>query len=85
MAAATVNKQWVSVQGPFKLEFVNLTADDTNTYTTIIQSPQYAMAVNNEDTDTTSAACSAAISGRTVTLNNANLSSSEVNVLIFGF
>ena len=84
---ATISNRHVAALGPIKLEAINvISVTDADTITTLIQRPVWAMAVNNTDTETTSAAMSISISGKTLTLNNANLTaSSEVNILVFGF
>jgi hypothetical protein len=84
---ATVTNRHIAALGPVKLEALNLTAcTDADTVTTLIQRPVWAIGVNNTDTETTSAAMNISISGKTLTLNNANLTgSSVVNVLVFGF
>lgn len=83
---ATVANRFTGVLGPFKMEVLNLTGvSDQDTVTTNMQNPKFALGVNNTDNDTTSAALNVTISGKTLTINNANLSSSTVNVLVFGF
>jgi len=84
---ATVNKRHTVVLGPVKAEILNLTAvSDTDTVSTLIQNPEFAVGVNNTDGETTSAALNVSISGKTLTINNANLTgSSEVNVIVVGF
>lgn len=85
MAAATLNKRWVVALGPVKMEFQNLTVTDGETASTLIQNPQYAVAVVNTDDLTADKPCSTSISGKTITINNDDLSDSEVNMLIFGY
>jgi hypothetical protein len=83
---ATVSNRHIAALGPVKLEAINVTdVDDAETVTTLIQRPVWAIGVNNTDADTTSAALNVSISGKTLTINNANLSASEVNILVFGF
>ena len=83
---ATVSNRYTAALGPIKLEILNLTAvEDADTVSTNMGRPVFALGVNNSDTQTTSAALNVGISGKTLTINNANLSSSEVNVLVFGF
>lgn len=85
MAAATVNNRFVAALGPIKMEILNVTASDTNTVTTVIQRPLLALAVNNQDNDAATAPVNASISGKTITLNSTDISSSVVNLLVFGF
>ena len=84
---ATVSDQIVTVLGPIKCEIVNLTAvSDGDTFATLIQSPRFAIGVNNTDTEVTSAALSLSISDKTITINNGGLTgASVVNCLVFGF
>jgi hypothetical protein len=86
MAAATVSQRFTAVLGPMKMEVISLSsATDTNTVDTLIQSPQFAFAVNTSDAGTTSLAINVAISGKQLTLNNANLAANTVIVVAFGF
>ena len=84
---AAVTNRHIAALGPIKMEALNLTdVSDADTVTTFIQNPVWAIGVNNTDTETTSAALNVGISGKTLTINNADLTgSSEVNVLVFGF
>ena len=87
MALATVNRRFIAALGPMKIEFLNVTSDDTNTVVSNLANPLYAIGVNNEDADTTSAALNVTLTtaSKVLTINNANLSTSEVNILVFGF
>lgn len=85
MAAATLNKRFSAVLGPMKMEWLNITVTDAETIDTLMQNPEYAIAVVNTDALTTDQACSTSISGKTITLNNADLSDSEVNVFVIGY
>ena len=84
---ATVSNRFTAALGPIKMEILNLTAvSDADTVSTNMQNPQFALGVNNTDIEVTSAALNVSISGKTLTINNANLTgSSVVNVLVFGF
>lgn len=83
---ATVADQIVTVQGPIKMEIVRLTAvTDADTFSTLIQNPTFGLAVQNTDTNATTVATSLSFSGKTVTINDTNLSGQEVICLIFGF
>ncbi len=83
---ATVTTQIITVQGPIKLEIISLSAvDDGDTVSTRIQRPDFAFAVSTVDDNNTIGVIQVGISGKTLTLNNSNLSSSTVVVLVFGF
>jgi hypothetical protein len=83
---ATVSNRFMSVQGPFKMEVLNLTAvTDADTVVSNMQRPVFAMAVPGTDTASITVAIQIAISGRTLTINSSDLSDEIVNVLVFGF
>ncbi len=86
---ATVSNRATFVLGPLKCEVLNLTdVSDEDTVDTLIQNPEWAVGVNNTDTEDTSAALNVALTdnSKTLTINNANLTgSSEVNILVFGY
>ena len=83
---ATVSNRYVAVLGPIKMEVLHLTAvTDADTVTSNLQRPLFAVAVPGTDTATISVAINAAISGRTITINSADLSAEIVDVLVFGF
>jgi hypothetical protein len=84
---ATVANRYTAVLGPIKMEILNLSAiTDADTVTSQLQNPSFALGVNTTDGETTSAAFNPAISGRTITLNNANFTGSTTAVLlVFGF
>lgn len=82
---ATINKRHVTVLGPVKMEVINLTdVDDAETVSTLIANPSFGFAVNNDD-GSDGNNTNVSISGKTITLNNSSLSSSEVTLLVFGF
>lgn len=85
--AAVVSNRHVVALGPIKMELLNLTTvANADTVTTTIQRPLWALGVNNTNAETTSAALNVAISGKTLTINNANLTgSSVVNIIVVGF
>lgn len=83
---ATVGSQIITVLGPIKLEVINLSAvDDADTVATRIANPSFAVAISTVDDNNTIGVIQVGISGKTLTLNNSNLSSSTVVVLVFGF
>lgn len=83
---ATVANQIVTVQGPIKMEIVNLTAvTDGDTITSTIQSPEFGFFVPTTDDNTPAEKVSVDISGRTVTLNNDDLSADTGVLMLFGF
>jgi hypothetical protein len=83
---ATVANRYTAVLGPVKMEVLNLTSvTDADTVTTLMQRPVFAMAVPGTDTAAIAVAISADISGKTITINSADLSAETVNMLVFGF
>lgn len=84
---ATVSNRHTAALGPIKVELLNVTTvTDADTVTTNMARPVWAIGVNNTDGETTSLAMNIAISGKTLTLNNANLTgSSVVNIIVVGF
>lgn len=83
---ATVSERFIVVEGPRKKEVLNLTAiSDADTVTSQLQNPSFGQFVQTDDGGDTSLATNVAISGRTVTLNNANFSSSAGVLTIYGF
>jgi hypothetical protein len=83
---ATVTNQIITVQGPIKLEIINLSdVTDGDTVSTRIQRPDFALAVSTVDDNNTIGVIQVGISDKTLTLNNSGLSSSTVVVLVFGF
>jgi hypothetical protein len=89
MAAVTVvsgTKAHKASLGGLLMEVVNCTvAADADTYTTIMQRPLFALFVANTDGNTTQLGTNVAVSGRTVTFNDSNLSSTTGTLLVFGF
>lgn len=84
--ATTVASRYIVPLGPVKMEVLNLTGvTDADTVTSQLQNPKFAMAVINTDNGAATAPTNVSISGRTLTLNSADISSSEINVLVFGF
>jgi len=83
---ATVGFKKKASLGPVLVEVVNLTGvTDQDTYTTIMQRPLFAMAVEQgADANST---VQAAVSGRTVTLHNqtAGAAAGDIALLVFGF
>lgn len=83
MAAATVAYRFVLPLGPVKVEILNLTdVTDTNTVTTQMQRPLFGFGVVNTDGSPMTAAINPSISGRTVTINSADLDGDDDLVLI---
>jgi hypothetical protein len=83
---ATVAKRYILPLGPVKIEVINITAiTDADTVTSSIQRPDFGLFVQGEDAGNTQLATNVSISGRTVTLNNGNFSSSTGVLLLFGF
>lgn len=84
---ATVSDQFVLPLGPKKLEIMHLTdVTDADEVTTVIQNPEYGFGVVNTDLSPMTAAINPSISGRTVTINSADLDGDDDLVLvIFGY
>ncbi|MDY6957679.1 MAG: hypothetical protein SVK08_00845 [Halobacteriota archaeon] len=82
---ATVTKpdrSLIGVLGPFKVEVVILTAvSDGDTFNSKLQNPSFAVAFNNGDASGANN-ISAAISGKTVTIHDPDLTT--VICLVFG-
>ena len=87
MAAAVVSDSFVTVLGPMKAEIVNFSdIEDTDTYTTTIQNPQFGFFVSTEDGGEMTASVNLGIVGRVVTFNSADLDTLDTGVaVIFGF
>lgn len=86
MAAITATNTFIAPLGPVKLEVVNAASvDDGDTYVTRIQRPLFACFIQNSDSDTTAYEVNCAISGRTITFNQSNLSADTGVLLVFGF
>lgn len=86
MAAATVVKRVMGSIGPMRIEIADLSGvDDTDTYTSQIQNPEFGFFVPTNDGGALTAAVNPAISGREVTLNSVDLSSSTGILFLFGF
>jgi len=85
MAAATVVNSFVFPLGPRKIEVANLSAvDDTDTYTSSIQGPEFGFFVPNNDGGALTAAVEVSISSRTITLNSVDLSTSTGVLVLVG-
>lgn len=73
MAAPTINNQFVTVVGPRKIEYIDLTDDTSNdeTVQTVIQNPT-TVSIERVNADLTGTAdtASATISGKTITLRD---------------
>ena len=83
---ATVVNQVITVQGPLKMEIINLSAvTDADTVTSLIQRPTFGFFVPTTDDNSVAEKVSVDISGRTVTLNNDDLSSDTGVLILFGF
>lgn len=82
---ATVSKRFTSVFGPAKMEVISLTAvTSADTVTTTMQGPSFGFFVANGDSSITQET-QVAISGRTVTLTNSQLSADTGVLIVFGF
>jgi hypothetical protein len=82
MAAATSVTSFITVHGPIKIEWVTCTmASDGDDYASKLVTPKFAVANLN---DTGTANCVTSISGKTVTVVNADISASLVHLIIVG-
>jgi hypothetical protein len=83
MAAATSVTSNITALGPIKVEFVTCTMAATgDTYTSRLVRPLAAIVQVNA---TSTANPVYALSGQTFTITEANISSSTVNLIIYGF
>lgn len=83
MAIATAVSSYVTALGPIKVEFVTCTmASSTDTYTSKLVRPLAAI-IHVNSTSTANPVYS--LSGSTFTVTETNISSSTVNLIIFGF
>lgn len=82
---ATISNRFLTVQGPVKMEILNLTAvNNGDTVTTNMARPLFAMAVDNIAAGTVNP--STAISGKTITITSTGYAGAGVcNILVFGF
>lgn len=83
---ADVDNRHVVALGPIKMEALNLSdVDDADTVTSLLQRPIWAMGVPGTDTASVTVAVNITISGKTLTINQSELSGEILNVLVFGF
>ena len=85
MAEITGITKYEAVLGPFKMEVVEGTASDTETYTCIMQRPIWALCIDNSDDNADAKGINTAISGKAVTLNHGSLDDDEVRLIVVGF
>lgn len=82
MAAATSVTQYMTVQGPIKVEYISATfASSADTVASTMQRPIMALAVTNAD----GGGAATAISGKTITVTDSGISASVVNLIVVGF
>lgn len=86
--AATVNKRWITVQGPVKEEKIWITSDGTASDTAIsslLANPQTVdIAPVNVDLSNTASAASVTKSGKVLTLKNA-VAARDYVIRVLGF
>ena len=86
MAAVTVSESFVVVEGPRKKEVVHISsANDADTYSSILANPSFGFFVPTKDLGALTAAVEVSISDREVTLNSADLSTSTGVLTLYGF
>jgi hypothetical protein len=97
MAALLPTTRYITALGPIKMEIVRFAGTVTtttgttqtgvtsaDTFTTLIQNPNFAICVNDGDTVNTSWVTS--FSGKTATMTNSGVSNANgINLLVFGF
>ena len=83
---ADVDHRYTAVLGPIKMEVLDLSdVDDADTVSSLLATPQNAIAISMVDDNNTIGVIQVGVSGKTLTLNNSNLTASDVLVLVFGF
>jgi hypothetical protein len=83
---ADVDHRYTAVLGPIKMEVIDLSdVDDADTVASILARPTHAVAISMVDDNNTIGVVQVGVSGKTLTLNNSNLSASDLLVLVFGF
>ena len=84
---ATIDDTYMAVLGPIKMEVFNLSAvTDADTVVSQLQRPVFGYGVMTSDASPMTAAINPSISGRTVTINSADLDGDDSMVLVlFGF
>ena len=83
---ATISESFIAVEGPRKKEVLSLTAvTDADTVTSQLQRPTFGYFIPTEDAATVSIATNIGISGRTVTINNSQLSNETGILVLCGF
>jgi hypothetical protein len=84
---ATVANQYITVQGPIKMEIVHLTAVTTaDTFVSKLQRPLFAIAVNSLSAGAATSTTTATISTRTITVASSDFAGAGVcDVLVFGY
>ena len=87
MAELTPTNRYVMPLGPIKMEVMNLEdVDDADTVVASIQRPLFGYAVMYTDGGAMTAAINPDISGRTITLNSADLTGvKDIVLTVFGF
>ena len=80
MAAATVNARSIMSIGPAKMEFISVTASNTNTVSSYLNTVNFAIPFPGA---ATAAGCSCAVSGREITVHDPGVAQ-PVIILAFG-
>ena len=85
MAAVTITKRAKNSVGSLLMEVANVSiAADGDTYVSLMQAPSFAFFVANTDGDTTQLGVNVAISGKTLTFNDSNISTTVGTLVVFG-
>ena len=83
---ATIADRFIAVEGPRKKEVLSLTAvTDGDTVTSQLQRPTFGYFVPTTDDNSAAEKVGVSISGRTVTLNNDDLSADTGILTLYGF
>lgn len=83
MAAATSVTRYTTAQGPIKVEYISATfASSTDTIDSNLQRPLFVFAAKN---GTGTAQTETSISGKTITVTDAGISATVVNLIVVGF
>ena len=91
-------ERYVVALGPIKMEVIHLAGtvnvsdgttqtgvDDADTVISVLQRPLFAIGSVTSDAVTINLSTNIAISGKTLTVNNANIAADNLAVLVFGF
>lgn len=82
---ATVANRYITALGPIKMEVMFLTAVSTgDTVSSFLQNPENAM-ITTSNTGGATAAPTASVSGKTITITQTSLAAGTATLVVFGF